>query len=68
MGTDDRSERRTSNAAAILAVARKELLSSLRDRQTAIYTVVLPICLYPVLFWAMLQGYLVVQGQDGENF
>ena len=48
---------------AIMGVARKELTSSLRDKQTAIYTLVLPICLYPVLFWMMLQGYLLMQGQ-----
>ncbi len=44
-------------------VARKELLTSFRDRQTAIYAVVLPICLYPVLFWLMIQGALLVQGR-----
>jgi len=44
-------------------VARKELVTSFRDRQTAIYTVVLPICLYPVMFWIMIQGLLLVQGR-----
>jgi sodium transport system permease protein len=44
-------------------VARKELLTSFRDRQTAIYTVVLPIALYPVIFWLMIQGTLLVQGR-----
>jgi len=44
-------------------VARKELVTSFRDRQTAIYAVVLPICLYPVLFWLMIQGALLVQGR-----
>jgi ABC-type Na+ efflux pump permease subunit len=29
----------------------------------AIYAVVLPICLYPVLFWLMIQAALVVQGR-----
>jgi len=49
--------------AAILAVARMELLASLRDRQTALYTFVLPICMYPVLFWVMVQGALLVKGK-----
>ncbi|MCP3920017.1 MAG: ABC transporter permease [bacterium] len=53
----------SSRFGAALRVARKELVSSLRDRQTVIYTFVLPICMYPVLFWVMLQGFLVVQGQ-----
>lgn len=44
-------------------VARKELVTSFRDRQTAIYAVVLPICLYPVLFWLMIQGALLIQGR-----
>lgn len=44
-------------------VARKELITSFRDRQTAIYTIVLPIALYPVLFWLMIQGALLVQGR-----
>ena len=48
---------------AILWVARKELLTSLRDRQTLLYTVVLPICMYPILFWGMIQVFLVVQGK-----
>ncbi|MCB9915328.1 MAG: ABC transporter permease [Planctomycetes bacterium] len=44
-------------------MARKELRSSFRDRQTAIYSVVLPICLYPALFWLMIQGAMLVQGR-----
>jgi ABC-type Na+ efflux pump permease subunit len=45
-----------------LEVARKELTESLRDRATVIYAFVLPICMYPVLFWAILQGVMVVEG------
>ena len=52
-----------SHVRALVTVARKELTASLRDRQTALYTLVLPICLYPVLLWLMVQGFLVVQGQ-----
>jgi ABC-2 type transport system permease protein/sodium transport system permease protein len=48
---------------ATLRVAAKELRETLRDRQTAFTTLVLPICMYPVLFWVMVQGFLVLQGQ-----
>lgn len=44
-------------------VAKKELVTSFRDRHTAIYAVVLPIALYPVMFWMMIQGTLLVQGK-----
>jgi sodium transport system permease protein len=50
-------------ARVALAVARKELLTGLRDRQAMIYAVLLPLALYPVLFWVMLQGALVVEGE-----
>lgn len=46
-----------------LAVARKELREGFRDRQTLMYSVALPIALYPVLFWMMIQGALLVQGR-----
>ena len=49
---------------AAFAVARKELGESFRDRQTLLYTFVLPLCMYPALFWVMVQGVLVVQGQQ----
>jgi sodium transport system permease protein len=48
---------------ASLWVARKELVTSFRDRQTVLYAVVLPLCMYPVLFWIMVQGALFVQGK-----
>jgi len=35
----------------------------MRDRQTTLYTLVLPILLYPFLFWAMIQGSLFVEGR-----
>ncbi len=53
--------------AAALAVAAKELFEGFRDRQTLIYTFVLPVCMYPALFWVMVQGVLVVQGQKGAK-
>lgn len=48
---------------AALRVARKELHEGFRDRQTLLYTFVLPVCMYPAMFWVMVQGVLVVQGQ-----
>lgn len=39
----------------IRLVAAKELRSSLRDSQTLLYTLALPLLLYPVLFWVMIQ-------------
>jgi sodium transport system permease protein len=53
---------------AAASVARKELIEGLRDRQTVLYTFLLPIALYPVLFWVMVQGALLVGGQkDATN-
>lgn len=52
-----------SRLQATLQVAAKELRETLRDRQTLFTTVILPICMYPVLFWVMAQGFLVMQGQ-----
>lgn len=48
---------------AVWEVARKELRTSFRDRQTTIYALVLPICMYPVVFWVIIQGVLVIQGK-----
>ena len=52
---------------AALKIAAKELLESFRDRQTLLYTFVLPVCMYPALFWVMVQGVLVVQGQKNAR-
>ena len=49
---------------ATFQVALKELRSSFRDRQTVIYTVVLPLALYPAVLWCLVQGALLVQGRD----
>ncbi len=46
----------------IWQVTVQELRSSLRDRQTVMNSVVLPIVMYPIMFWLILQGFLVVQG------
>jgi len=48
---------------ATLEVAGKELRTSLRDRQTTLYTIFLPIVLYPFLFWCIIQGSLFVEGK-----
>ncbi|MEL6428877.1 MAG: ABC transporter permease [Planctomycetota bacterium] len=50
-----------------LRIARKELAEGFRDRQTLLYTFVLPVCMYPAMFWVMVQGVLVVQGQKAAR-
>lgn len=66
MSADDRARRpraaAPSIARATLLVARKELVSGFRDRQTTLYAVVVPIVLYPFLFWALIQGALLFEG------
>ena len=52
-----------STARASLMIARKELRASFRDRQTTLYSIVLPIALYPVLFWCLIQAALVLQAR-----
>lgn len=59
--------RAASLIGAALRVARKELAEGFRDRQTLIYTFVLPVCMYPAMFWVMVQGVLIVQGQKGAR-
>src|SRR5688572_23941496 len=49
---------------AALWVAKKELVCALRDRQTVLYAVVIPLALYPVILWVLIQGALLVQGRD----
>ena len=48
---------------ATLAVARKELVASFRDRQTTVSAIVLPIVLYPAMFWCAVQGMLLIEGR-----
>ena len=48
---------------ATLTVARKELVASFRDRQTTITAIVLPIVLYPAMFWVALQGMMLIEGR-----
>ena len=47
---------------AVLSVAKKELLESFRDRQMILYGIVMPLAMYPVMFWVMIQGSLIVRG------
>ncbi|MEM8713235.1 MAG: hypothetical protein AAGG01_20005, partial [Planctomycetota bacterium] len=61
------SRRVTGLLPAALRVAAKELFEGFRDRQTVLYTFVLPLCMYPALFWIMVQGVLVVQGQKNAK-
>lgn len=63
-GMNGRESTFLSSLGASLAVARKELVESFRDRQTTLYAVILPIALYPFLFWVMIQGWLFVQGRQ----
>lgn len=49
---------------AMLRVAQVELLSSARDRMTMVYAVLLPLALYPTIFFVLLQVWLLVQGRE----
>jgi ABC-type Na+ efflux pump permease subunit len=53
-----------SPLAASLRIAHAELLSSLRDRMTMVYAVLLPLALYPVLLFVVVQVFLVVRGRE----
>ena len=61
------SHPRKSLSFPTLHIAYKELLTSLRDRQTVQNSIVLPIVMYPVLFWIILQGFLVVKGHQEQT-
>jgi sodium transport system permease protein len=39
----------------------------MRDRQTVTYTVWLPLLLYPLLFWVMLQGATLIRGRNSNT-
>jgi len=63
MSRRGRSSPALAFAAATLQVSWKELKTSFRDRQTTLYTLVLPIVLYPTLFWSMIQVSLFLEGR-----
>jgi sodium transport system permease protein len=44
-------------------VARKDLKVLLRDRQTVIHAILIPLALYPVLFWVLLQASTLIEGR-----
>jgi sodium transport system permease protein len=48
----------------ILAIYRHEVRSALRERNIVIYSIVLPIVMYPAMLWAMFAGISFVQGQS----
>ncbi|MFT5058945.1 MAG: sodium transport system permease protein [Planctomycetota bacterium] len=50
-----------------LHIAYKELVSSLRDRQTVQNSIVLPIVMYPLFFWVIMQGFLVIKGHQEQT-
>lgn len=43
-------------------VAAKELQSAFRDRQTRMYTLLMPLVMYPAMFWVALQASTLVDG------
>jgi sodium transport system permease protein len=47
----------------VWAIYRVELRSALRERNIVVYSILLPLLLYPVLLWVMLTGFSFVQGQ-----
>ncbi len=47
----------------ILTIYAHELRSAFRERNIIIYSIVLPLVMYPVLLWAMFAGIQFVQGQ-----
>jgi len=48
----------------VLTIYAHELRCALRERNIVIYSIVLPIVMYPVLLWAMFAGIQFVQGQN----
>jgi sodium transport system permease protein len=45
----------------------RELRMALRERSIVVYSVILPICLYPVIFWLMFTAMVFVEGRS-EGF
>jgi sodium transport system permease protein len=56
--------RRPPTWKATLLVALHELRGSFRDQQTVLYAVLVPLFLYPLIFWLLIQGSLVVRGRS----
>lgn len=49
-----------------LLVAAHELRSMYRDRQTIVYSVLVPLGLYPAILWCLMQGFLYVQAREDQ--
>lgn len=47
----------------VVTIYLHELRSALRERNIVVYSIVLPIVMYPVMLWAMFAGISFVQGQ-----
>ncbi|MEZ5978407.1 MAG: ABC transporter permease subunit [Planctomycetota bacterium] len=52
---------------AALVVAAKELRSAFRDRQTRTYTLLMPLVMYPAMFWIALQASALVRGLESAR-
>ncbi len=50
-----------------LLIFRVEALSLLRDRHTVIYTIIMPIFLYPIMFWTMNQVGALEKGFESRE-
>lgn len=48
----------------VVRVAAAELRGALRDRQVLVYTLLLPLALYPALLWVLIQGRALIAGRD----
>ncbi len=57
----------SSSLAGVWVLLRTEVRSALREKSIVINSIVIPIVLYPFLFWAMFSGMAFVMGQT-EGF
>lgn len=57
----------TSFWSAVFQQAAKDLRTSFRDRSTLIQTILVPLALYPVMFWLMLQASTILEGQKADR-
>ena len=64
----DRSSHPTPGfAVTVFHQAAKDLRTSFRDRSTLIQTLLVPLALYPVMFWVMIQANSIIQGQNSKR-
>ena len=50
-----------------LRQAQKDLRTSFRDRLTLVNTVLVPLAMYPALFWVLLQAASLIEGQRSQR-